>query len=449
MRPFSTFLLARRLRRGALAGLAAASLGVGGMAISAPPASAAPGHTLYVSPSATGTGADTNCATAKYSTVQSALNAAPSGATVYLCGTVPYAESVVIDNQNVTVAGANGAAIEAPANAAAPTTFFSSQGLVTPNSVVTVIGSSDVTLSGLTIEGPFQNTGCGGDDYGVLQVGGTMHLTDDSVLNIGAADQVDLGGCQYGVGVQVGRRYWPSSTSPNSYNTVDFAGSADIDGTEISGYQKNGITADGPGTVLNVLLSKVVGDGPSGVIAQNGIQISRGATGSVSLSTVSNNEYEGSSAFATGVVVYGGCGDPLDIGVQIDGNSFQNDDNAISVGNYDPTCSTAPSTPTNVRVDANLITKSDGLTNSFSFTAENGDDYVGGYQAAISDTGNHDEILLNVIVGTKVGSTDTAFGPETTPEGPFLAPIDIQTYPPVNTLVAFNAYDGHATNPPY
>jgi hypothetical protein len=55
----------------------------------------------------------------------------------------------------------------------------------------------------------------------------------------------------------------------------------------------------------------------------------------------------------------------------------------------------------------------------------------------------------NTITGTGVLGADTAFGPQTKSGGPFLAPIDIQTFPPVNSKVNDNTYDGSKTNPPY
>ena len=56
---------------------------------------------------------------------------------------------------------------------------------------------------------------------------------------------------------------------------------------------------------------------------------------------------------------------------------------------------------------------------------------------------------LVAATGTVAGGMDTAFGPQTEPGGNFLAPVDIQTYPPIRPLVRDNTYDGTKTNPPY
>lgn len=411
------------------------------LGVLAAPALASAG-TLFVSHTATPGAADKSCATAAYSTVQSAVDASGNGGQIYLCSAVPYTESVLIQ-KDVSVGGDPGATIQAPADAAVPGTYFSSQGLETPNSVVTIIGAH-VQLNGLTIEGPFVNSGCGGDDFGVLAIGGAqLQMKNDTVLNVEAADQAGLGGCQYGVGIQVGREYWPTTTG--AFVVEDFVGQAQIQSTSVSGYQKNGITIDGPGSQGHVQSSTVDGGGLNAIIARNGIQVSRGATAQIEGNSVSGNEYTGPGSFAsaTGVLVYGGCGDPLSTNVQVHNNTLTNNDTGVSVSDFDPTCSTAPSTATNNQVHDNTISKNDGVTNHSPFTDENGNPYSG-YQVGVGETGNNDQVHNNTIT-----STDGAYGPLVTPGGPFLAPIDIQTYPPVHTQVHNNTYNGAPTNPPY
>lgn len=422
-----------------------AALGVVLFGLFAVPA-AASADTLYVSHTATPTAKDNSCSTAAFSTVQSAVDATGGHGQVYLCGTVPYDESVVIQDKQVDLSGDPGAAIQAPADASAPTTYFSSRGLETPNSVLTIIGDVNVHVDGLTIEGPFVNVGCGGDDFGVLAIGGAnAQLKDDSVLNIEAQDQTDLGGCQYGVGIQVGREYWPNTSG--GFNVEDFVGQAQIQDTTVSGYQKNGITVDGPGSQAQIQGSTVDGGGQTAVIARNGIQISRGATGQVHNNSINNNEYTGPGGFAsaTGVLVYGGCGDPLATNVQVHDNSLTNNDSGVVLANYtaDPNCVASATTPTNDQVHDNVIAKNDGITNHSPFTDENNNPYTG-YQVGVADTGDNDQVHDN-----KVSSTDGAFGPMVTSGGEFLAPIDIQTYPPINSQVHNNTYNGAPTNPPY
>lgn len=48
-----------------------------------------------------------------------------------------------------------------------------------------------------------------------------------------------------------------------------------------------------------------------------------------------------------------------------------------------------------------------------------------------------------------IAGSDGAFGPRVAPPGPFLVPIDIQSYPSSDPLVHANTYNGQPTSPPY
>ena len=107
---------------------------------------------LYVSPSGTAGQADKSCRTAAYSTVQSAVNDAASGATIVVCGG-SYSEDVVISTP-VKLLGQNGATIEGTTT----TTFMCDQlGPTGPGTApclaAITIKSSHVTVSGFTVEG--------------------------------------------------------------------------------------------------------------------------------------------------------------------------------------------------------------------------------------------------------------------------------------------------------
>jgi len=81
----------------------------------------------------------------------------------------------------------------------------------------------------------------------------------------------------------------------------------------VSGYQKNGITAAGSGTTMVVKSASVLGRGPIGT-AENGIQVSYGALGTINKATISGNECQlpgtcGPDGLndtqATGILFYG------------------------------------------------------------------------------------------------------------------------------------------------
>lgn len=277
-------------------------------------------------------------------------------------------------------------------------------------------------ITGLGIAGPFNASGCGYEDFGVLVLGGTVQLSDDLVSTIRASSTA-LWGCQTGVAVQVGRVYWPQTTGGDA--TENFNAVATVVGTTIATYQKNGITADAPGTTIQVDRSQVEGNGVTAHTAQNGIQISRGATGSVLHSTISGNESAvlTPTAIAAGILVYGGCGTLLSVGVQVVGDTISNNDVGVDFSDYDAGCTGPSTTPTGNAAMNDAISKSDGDTNR--------SDYNGytSYQAAIADAGTGDRFMNIDITGTVTPGTgkDLAYGPDTTPGGPFLVPVTLTT----------------------
>jgi hypothetical protein len=124
---------------------------------------------------------------------------------------------------------------------------------------------------------------------GFWSSGEPTQITGDAVTNIRDANSA-LYGCQYGVGIMIGREYWPTADF-SSDKVEDFAGSATITHTTVSGYQKGGIVVDSPKASALISDSTVTGAGPYSalgkIIAQNGIQISRGAFAQVIDNTVS------------------------------------------------------------------------------------------------------------------------------------------------------------------
>ena len=135
-------------RFGAVIG-SAALLGTG-VFVAGSTAAAASGP-LYVSPTGSSGGADTSCATAAYSTIQSAVTAAPIAGTVIVChGT--YAEDVLV-SKALTLRG-----LHASINASGLT-----------NGIVVV--ASGVTVKGFTV------TGAQGEGIAVFPAGVLSHAT--------------------------------------------------------------------------------------------------------------------------------------------------------------------------------------------------------------------------------------------------------------------------------
>jgi nitrous oxidase accessory protein NosD len=395
------------------AGLLTAALGTG--------VASAAVTTRYVGATA---GGDTGCANPGYTSVQAAVDAASPGNTVYLCGTTPFPGQVII-NKSIKLTGSRGASLGAPspwvASADPLPPQFASDNLFVPQAIVVVWGAGvNVAIRDLTVNGTLPgNGGCAEQEFGILVIdGAAADITDDAVTNIRDSNPA-LYGCQFGVGIQVGKEYWPTSNFAST-PAEDFTGTAKISGTAVSGYQKAGIVVDGPGSSASVSHDTVTGAGPLSalgqIIAQNGIQVSRGASGRVAGNTVSDNQYSGpGNASDGGVLIYGGCGDPLTTNVSVVGNTLTNNDVGVYLSNSDPACTAAPGTRTRDAVSKNLVTSS-AVTNTSGFSTSP----LCGYQAGISDVGNHD-----AITGNKISGAGYATHPTCTVTAPYVTyPID-------------------------
>jgi hypothetical protein len=134
-----------------------------------------------------------------------------------------------------------------------------------------------VTFEGKWPAGPE----CGKQFFGIL-VGGKANLIliKSKLLHAGAEP---INGCQQGVGVQVGHNF-------NSQ-----VGTATLSKDLIEGYQKNGITVDGPGSKAIINKGTIVKSVPTSEIGQNGIQVSRGAVGNITDSTIEGNQCNAAS----------------------------------------------------------------------------------------------------------------------------------------------------------
>jgi len=109
--------------------------------------------------------------------------------------------------------------------------------------------------------------------YGVVADGAAANVRDSNVNDIG---DDPFNGSQHGVGI-----YFTNGAS------------GDISGDSVWAYQKGGIVVNGDGTTASVTGNTVTGLGPVDFIAQNGIQVSRGAVAEVRGNDISGNFYTG------------------------------------------------------------------------------------------------------------------------------------------------------------
>lgn len=248
------------------------------------------GTTRWVSnTTALGTAPGTSCADPGYAAISDALAVANPGDIIKVCAGT-YDEQLVI-TQGVTLQAKGPVTVVGPASPASPTTCDTMDGGPgAPNQdVVDICGTGTVTITGFTIQGGWPSNVCYDEIYGVAVLGGANLLMNNSTVeNIGGDPQSD--GCQGGVGVEVGLALSGTTADP---------GTATLKNDVVDTYQKNGITVDGAGSNATISNATVTGTGPTPAIAQNGIQISDGATAKITGSTVSGDECNDTA---------GGCG---------------------------------------------------------------------------------------------------------------------------------------------
>ncbi|MBM2812417.1 MAG: hypothetical protein HW416_3176 [Chloroflexi bacterium] len=146
-----------------------------------------------------------------------------------------------------------------------------------------------VTASGLA------NICDAGDDRlrGILFEGASGSITNNQVFNVNQGPS----GCQEGNAIEVRNAPFDNTGATDKAVTIS--------NNVVSGYIKNGITANGSvaATITNNI---VTGSGPVGVplAAQNGIQIGFGGTATVEGNTISGNDYTPSSFVACGMLFF-------------------------------------------------------------------------------------------------------------------------------------------------
>jgi Right handed beta helix region len=250
-----------------------------------------------------------DCLDANQVSIQAAVTAAAPGDNIKVCAGV-YNEEVDVTKPNLKLYSTpkRAAIIKAP-----PTIAASS------DKAIVNIAADAVSLERFTVTGPGPGP-CDTLRYGVFVTDGSGVLVKDN--HITRIQDTPFSGCQNGIGLRVGS------------NFLGFAADADVTDNLIDNYQKGGIVVDGPGTNVLVQQNRTDGIGPTPITAQNGIQISRGATSEVLENIVEDNTYTLAPVFgATGILLF-----QVDGGVLVTQNNAQrNDDN---VGVYETTGTT-------------------------------------------------------------------------------------------------------------
>jgi hypothetical protein len=231
---------------------------------------------LWVAVGATHKGGGTSCTEPGYGSIQAAINAASSGQPVDVCAGI-YPEQLQI-TKSVAIEGHGDVVVRLPAGAAESTTACDKAIDQGDQDAISVCGHVTVSLTGIVINAAWPAATCSDALYGILVAGGAT--LDFEHSRITAAGAVPLNGCQGGVGIGVG----------DSIPTPEQVGHLVLSDSTVAGYQKDGIAVDGSGSTASITGTTVTGIGPTTQIAQNGIQVSDGASAVVAGSTISGDE---------------------------------------------------------------------------------------------------------------------------------------------------------------
>src|ERR1700683_4673256 len=280
---------------------------------------------------------------ASYPTISLAVSSVPAGSLIYICpGT--YAEQVVITKKLTLEGVAGNGAIAAAASGSNNPVIVSPAGgvLVNTNDLnlppynqptaaqILVQTPSNalatpivVSISNITVDG--SNNGLSGCATDLVRIyyqnaSGTLNHVTARYQELGASDF----GCQDGLAIY----------AQSGYGTGGSA-AVIIENSSVHDYDKNGITADGSGTVATISGNYIVGIGATPLIGQNGIQMSFGAAGKIETNVVTDDVYvnpsdcyPGNCYTATGILLYD-SGGTSGSHVTISGNTVSNTQEAI------------------------------------------------------------------------------------------------------------------------
>jgi parallel beta-helix repeat protein len=325
----------------------------------------------------------------QFTTIQSAVDAAQNGDLILVdAGT--YTEQVTITGKDLTIKGQGDAThIVAPATLSANIDDTGS-GTPSENAVIGVVGGH-VDISDVLVDGAGQAnhvaTTIGAADFdGIYFFNASGSVHDVTVTGIHDPYNLDgsLSGLQRGNGVFVANRDGVDRT-------------VEISDSTIKDFQKTGIVFSGDGATADVHNNTVTGNGLQPIIAQNGIQISFGATGSVEHNNVGNLGFGPDSFSSTGILVAESdnvkvddnnvsmVGDSQDAGIAfIDADNPTADNNTVSatyaiyqLGEFTHALDQEHNKFDGSSVAIGFYPTTDGQ--SFHFTGSSGNDDIEGY----------------------------------------------------------------------
>lgn len=248
----------------------------------------------------------------QFATIQAAVNAAPSGATVDVCpNTYPEQVSITKGLKLLAVqSGTSDAPVVVPPAGGIAQNGSDIFGNPVAAQIFVASTSGAVTIKGITVDATGNNlVGCAAPTLeGIYFQNTSGTISDNTARNQYQTDFADYGGCQNGLAINV--------------ESLTNAATVTVSDNSVRAYQKNGITATGaatgtgaPGPHVTISGNNIVGlaatsmNWPLSGAAENGIQIGFGASGTVSDNIVNDNiwgqdQFGDTGDAASGILVF-------------------------------------------------------------------------------------------------------------------------------------------------
>jgi hypothetical protein len=212
--------------------------------------------------------------------IQDGIDLVATGGTVSV-GAGTFVEDIEIVGKDITLQGTSGTVIQSPV--VVDQEFTTTYG----QHPIIYVNNANVMIDNISVDGA--NNGDGNSRYSGIafhNAGGT--ISNSNIFNIMNST---FSGAQSGVGIY-------------AYNDDGVARTLNIFNNSVYDFQKNAMALSGDGLIVNVHDNTITGEGSTTVIAQNGIQVSYGATGSITNNTISDIWYAGTGWGASGILVY-------------------------------------------------------------------------------------------------------------------------------------------------